>query len=71
MKRRRKQKRVKLIIFIILLILGILLAIVISNEKVDNFKECVKAGNPVMESYPRQCVDNGNTFVEEKDIKPY
>lgn len=29
-----------------------------------NFEECVQAGNPVMESYPRQCRSNGTTFVE-------
>jgi glyoxylase-like metal-dependent hydrolase (beta-lactamase superfamily II) len=33
---------------------------------ITNFDECVAAGNPVMESYPRQCKDSaGNTFVEE------
>jgi hypothetical protein len=33
-------------------------------EKVANFEECVAAGNPVMESYPRQCRHGGKTFVE-------
>src|SRR3989344_2428627 len=28
------------------------------------FEECVAAGNPVMESYPRRCRDGDNTFVE-------
>ena len=28
------------------------------------FEECVAAGNPVMESYPRRCRDGENTFVE-------
>jgi len=32
---------------------------------VTNFEECVAAGNPVMESYPRQCRHNGQTFAEE------
>jgi len=33
---------------------------------ITNFDECVAAGNPVMESYPRQCKDSdGQTFVEE------
>jgi len=32
--------------------------------KVNNFKECVAAGNPVMESYPRQCMHNKQGFVE-------
>lgn len=35
-----------------------------SDGKVDNFKECVARGNPVMESYPRQCIHKNQTFVE-------
>ncbi len=30
----------------------------------SSFEECVAAGNPVMESYPRQCMANGRTFTE-------
>ena len=33
---------------------------------VTNFDECVAAGNPVMESYPRQCrTEDGRVFVED------
>jgi hypothetical protein len=33
---------------------------------ITNFDECVAAGNPVMESYPRQCrTTDGRLFVEE------
>jgi hypothetical protein len=31
---------------------------------VTNFDECVAAGNPVMESYPRQCNHEGQTYTE-------
>lgn len=31
---------------------------------VTNFNECVEAGNPVMESYPRRCNHDGNTYTE-------
>jgi hypothetical protein len=31
---------------------------------ITNFEECAVAGNPVMESYPRQCNANGQTFTE-------
>ena len=31
---------------------------------IANFAECVAAGNPVMESYPRQCRANNQTFAE-------
>ncbi len=34
------------------------------QNAVTNFDKCVKAGNPVMESYPRQCSANGQTFTE-------
>lgn len=33
---------------------------------ITNFEECAAAGNPVMESYPRQCrAKDGRVFVEE------
>lgn len=35
---------------------------------VTNFEECADAGNPVMESFPRQCQYNNKTFFE--DITP-
>lgn len=31
---------------------------------VNSFEECVAAGNPVMESYPRQCKQGDKTFTE-------
>ena len=34
---------------------------------INNFEECVAAGNPVMETYPRQCSADGKSFTE--DIK--
>jgi len=37
----------------------------IASISVDSFSECVAAGNPVMESYPRQCRHKGKLFVEE------
>lgn len=36
------------------------------EDTVQNFEECVKEGNPVMESFPRQCrSSDGQLFVEE------
>lgn len=39
---------------------------------VTNFEECAAEGNPVMESYPRQCrTADGRIFVEEvSDVVP-
>ena len=59
----------------IILTLSILAVIFISactEIKITNFEECIKAGNPAMESYPRQCRANGISFVEEieDDIIP-
>lgn len=35
------------------------------TERIDSFEACVRAGNPVMESYPRQCRSvDGALFVE-------
>jgi len=36
-----------------------------SGATVTSFDECVAAGNPVMESYPRQCRSGNQTFVED------
>lgn len=55
------------IIIIILVILGFGIFWQLSKEEValvTNFKECVDAGNPVMESYPRQCRAGDKTFIE-------
>lgn len=41
---------------------------VTDENKITNFEECVEAGFPVMESYPRQCSDGKNTFVEDISI---
>lgn len=31
---------------------------------INDFNSCAAAGNPIMETYPRQCQANGQTFVE-------
>jgi hypothetical protein len=36
-----------------------------AEVKITSFEECVAAGNPVMESYPRQCRADGVTYVEK------
>lgn len=35
-----------------------------AKADITSFEECAVAGNPVMESYPRQCRAGGKTFVE-------
>lgn len=35
----------------------------IDANNIQSFDDCVKAGNPVLESFPEQCISNGRTFV--------
>ena len=35
-----------------------------TSAVVFDFASCVSVGNPVMESYPRQCIHNGQNFTE-------
>ena len=38
----------------------------LSSENVAiNFEECVAFGNPVLESWPEQCIHNGQNFVRD------
>ncbi|UCD04306.1 MAG: hypothetical protein JSW73_01560 [Candidatus Woesearchaeota archaeon] len=55
----------KEIIFSLFFILVVLISGCSQQQEINSFEECVAAGNPVMESYPRQCMANGKTFVEE------
>lgn len=44
---------------------------IVYKDKIDDFATCAAAGNPVMESYPRQCRDKeGNLYVEEVANEP-
>ena len=43
----------------------------IKINSINSFDECAQAGNPVMESYPRQCRANGITYIEKiRDDSP-
>lgn len=61
-------KKSQIILAIVVLILvGVFLGKTEKKEPiplVTNFEECVNAGNPIMESYPRQCRHGDKTFVE-------
>jgi len=48
-----------------------ILRIVPSYNEIDNFENCVSAGNPITESYPRQCrTQDGKNFVEQTSKIP-
>jgi hypothetical protein len=36
-----------------------------AKQEITNFEQCAAAGNPVMESFPRQCRIGDNTFTEQ------
>lgn len=40
------------------------------KKEVTNFEECIAAGKPAMESYPRQCRYGDQTFTEEVEPLP-
>lgn len=41
----------------------------ITSDKIDSFETCTAAGNPIMESYPRQCRADDQTYVEDISVK--
>jgi hypothetical protein len=71
-----KQKNELLIVGIAVILVFVAGALFFSLSLTENtdvittFEECIGAGFPVMESYPRQCNANGQTFVEEIAQEP-
>ena len=61
------MKKVSLIIIVLFTLTACQLPVQMEKEITD-FEGCVAAGNPVMESYPRQCRHGDQTFVEEVEI---
>lgn len=58
----------------IIAILTIALALIVvgcapQQQNISSFEECVEAGNPVMESYPRQCSTGNQTFTEQLSLQ--
>lgn len=51
----------------LLILLAMIVYPLLSKHKspIASFQECMDAGYPIMESYPRQCSDGEQTFVEE------
>ena len=62
-----KQKIVILVVVLVVIIAAVLfLGGNRDMQAIASFEECVAAGNPVMESFPRQCrTEDGVLFVEE------
>lgn len=62
------MKKIILVVGLVVLIVGV--AVVWKFQKteapalVSSFEECAAAGNPIMESYPRQCRNGEQSFTE-------
>ena len=52
-------------LLLVIVILALYFSEGFSIEGVYSFEDCVDAGNFVMESYPRQCMHEGVTYVED------
>jgi hypothetical protein len=54
-----------------LVIIGLIVTVAIflghtwqkANPDIDSYAACAAAGNPVLQTYPEQCVANGKTFT--------
>jgi hypothetical protein len=64
------KKHTILIIILIVATLITLIFLTINNVVVTDFESCLAAGNPALESYPRQCIDakTGEHYVENISI---
>ena len=64
MKKRTKMF-VGLLIVILAVVAGASYIVLTPLAEINSFDDCVDAGFPVMESYPRQCMtSDGRGFVE-------
>jgi len=68
------MKKVYIFLLVVLLFTGIAVCVIVfrsdktpvdNNDSINNFEECIAAGYPAMESYPRQCkTPDGKSFTE-------
>lgn len=60
-----------LLLAILLLFIWWIFSIAEKPRPAASFEECVNAGNPVMESYPRQCRDATGALFREEILEPF
>lgn len=66
------KKIIYLVVILVLILLGVYFYKTnLTKIIVNDFQSCVDSGNPVMESYPRQCRDGEKLFVEEIELFQY
>ncbi len=64
-----KRRNLLLALVGVAIVVAVMAAYVLANRSsqeggINSFEECAAAGNPIMESYPRRCNANGETFTE-------
>lgn len=59
------------LVLVILVLVFTVRPLIFGDSEVNNFEDCIAAGNPAMESYPRQCRHGDQTFVEEVEGRVY
>ncbi|MDD5606206.1 MAG: Gmad2 immunoglobulin-like domain-containing protein [Patescibacteria group bacterium] len=52
-------------VLVVILLVALWATGFLDTSQVHDFRSCVEAGNPVMESYPRQCSDGVHTYTED------
>lgn len=65
-----KKKNLYIVLLIVLAAAAIVLAGFLMKQnalkKINSFDDCVKAGYPVLETYPGQCnLPDGRTFIQQ------
>jgi len=65
----------KVLVWLLLVVVALLLSwlgyeLVQKDPVVNNFHSCVAAGNPILESYPEQCVNQGQSYINPTQNVP-
>lgn len=68
MKNQKGISGLKLVVLVLVGTIGLIIWLWVSQggKNISSYDECVAAGNPIMESYPEQCIANGTTFVNPR-----
>jgi hypothetical protein len=69
------MKKIFILVPLLIIIVALLIFMLgrlspVKPPTVSNFEECLKAGYPVMESYPRKCNADGQFFTEVLEEPP-
>jgi len=63
----KPQTTIVMFAAVICLVVAILVYLQITGgtHSIDNYDECVAAGNPVLESFPSQCIAGSKHFTDQ------